>query len=428
MSMPTVSFLSLGCRVNQYEIRRFMEQLLPAAEIVPFGQPADVTIIDSCVVTRTAERDTRQMVHRARRASPRGILILTGCYVDIHPEASREIEPGVFVFSRGEKDAIPSWIGERFGMKDLPARDDAVHHAAGENAPWPAAGRPPLVVQTGCDRHCAYCIIPLARGPSVSRHLPDVVHELTRFFREPAAEVVISGINLGAWGADLHPRMKLAHLLQRLLDETPPGKRLRLGSIEPETIDEELLQLMNHPRLAPHFHVPLQGTTDAVLRSMGRPLDTAAYGELLAKLRARVPGCALGADVIVGFPGETGEQFEEGLAFVERCAFAYLHVFPFSPRPGTRAAAMPQLSPAVIRERAARMRALAERMKEDFLNAQEGSTVWVAIEKITDGGLAEGMADRFFSVRFPAAAGISGHLARVRLERREGDGFRGTAL
>ncbi len=423
MSRLTVSFLSLGCRVNQYEIRQFMERLQGEVEIVPFGQCADVTIIDSCVVTRTAERDTRQMVHRARRASPEGTVLLTGCYVDIHPEASRQIEPGVFVFGREEKSSIPAWIETHFGLQAPP--EPIFAEPEGES-PWPSAGRPPLVVQTGCDRRCAYCIIPLARGPSKSRPMEEAVRELERFFREPVSEVVLSGINLGAWGADLRPRAKLADLLRALLDATPPGRRLRLGSIEPETIDGDLLSLLDHPRLAPHFHVPLQGTTSEVLRAMRRPLDAAEYAGLVERLRARVPGCALGADVIVGFPGETGALFEEGLAFVEKCGFSYLHVFPFSPRPGTPAASMPQLPPAVIREHAARMRQLAERLRESFLQAQEGRTAQVAIEKITQDAVAEGMADRFFPVRFPVPPGfLRRELVQVRLVKREPDGYRG---
>lgn len=424
MSRLTVSFLSLGCRVNQYEIRRFMERLGSKVEIIPFGQPADVTIIDSCVVTQTAERDTRQMVHRARRFSPDGLIILTGCYVDIHPQTSRELEPGVFVFTREEKDTIPTWIEERFHLHF----DQCENKNYSIQALWPSAGRPPLVVQTGCDRRCAYCIIPLARGPSVSRPLPEILSDITRYFQDSVAEVVLSGINLGAWGADLHPRMKLADLLELLLETIPPGRRLRLGSLEPETIDDDLLQFVNHPRLAPHFHIPLQGTTHAVLQAMGRPVDIASYRAIIEKLRARVLGCALGADVIVGFPGETDELFEEGLAFVEECNFSYLHVFPFSPRPGTRAATLPQLPSHVVRTRAARMRALAAHMHENFLHIWENKTVLVAVEKTHENGVAEGMADRFFPVRFLLANHCPSHLVPVRLERRQGEGFWGMSL
>ncbi len=418
MVRPVVAFLSLGCRVNQYEIRRFIERLYPLVEITDFGRPADVTVIDSCVVTRTAERDTRQMIHRAKRASPDGIIALTGCWVDIRPDEAREIEPGVFVFPREEKASIPDWIAARFGLGEAPA-------ASGAPALWPSAGRPPLAVQTGCDNRCAYCVIPLARGPSVSRPAAEVLPELAAFFDGKVAEVVLSGINLGAWGRDLRPRAKLADLLAALLEATPPGRRLRLGSVEPETVDDDLLALLGHPRLAPHLHVPLQGTTDATLAAMRRPNRTTGFLDLLAAARRRAPGIAVGSDVIAGFPGETGEAFSDGLTFVEACGFSYLHVFPFSPRPGTLAATLPGLPAAVVKARAAALRTLAERLRGAFLEGQAGRIVRVAVETVLPDGRFTGMAGPFFPVRFAAPGADPSRLIEVCCDRRSPDGWEG---
>ncbi len=418
MIRPVVAFLSLGCRVNQYEIRRFIERLYPLVEVTDFGQPADLTVIDSCVVTRAAERDTRQMIHRARRFSPDGVILLTGCYVDIHPEAAQEIEPGVFVFPRERKAGIPEWIAHRFDLGPL-------QEIAGAPALWPSAGRPPLAVQSGCDNGCAYCVIPLARGPSVSRPEAEVLPELVSFFDGPVAEIVLSGINLGAWGRDLRPRRRLSELLATLLEHTPADRRIRLGSVEPETVDDELIPLLAHPRLAPHLHLPLQGTTDATLRAMRRPNRTDGYLRLLEAVRRAAPGCAVGADVIAGFPGETEGDFEAGLGFVQRCGFAYLHVFPFSARPGTAAAAMPGLPRAVVKERAARLRTLAHSMREDFLFGQAGAVVKVAVEELRSDGVATGMAGPFFPVRFETRGGPFSTLIDVACLTREGDGFTG---
>ncbi|PKN46219.1 MAG: tRNA (N(6)-L-threonylcarbamoyladenosine(37)-C(2))-methylthiotransferase MtaB [Deltaproteobacteria bacterium HGW-Deltaproteobacteria-17] len=418
MNRPVVSFLSLGCRVNQYEIRRFIERLYPLVDIIDFGQPADVTVIDTCVVTRTAERDTRQMIPRARRFSPEGLIVLTGCYVDIHPEPAREIEPGVVVFPRDRKAEIPGWIAGRFDLGPLV-------ETAGAPPLWPSAGRPPLMVQNGCDNRCAYCVIPLARGPSVSRPPEDVLAELDRFFADPVAEVVLSGINLGAWGRDLQPRREIAGLVARLLDRTPEGRRIRLGSVEPETVDPGLVALLGHPRLAPHLHLPLQGTTDTTLSAMRRPNRTGTYLELVASVRAAAPGCAIGADVIAGFPGETEEAFSDGLEFVRRCGFSYLHVFPFSARPGTAAASMKALPAEIVKARAARLRQVAAGLRASFLAGQQGRTVEVAVEETGADGVASGMAGPFFQVRFPALAPMSPGLVDVRCVRQEGDGFAG---
>ena len=418
MPRPVVAFLSLGCRVNQYEIRRFIERLYPLVEVTDFGRPADVTVIDSCVVTQTAERDTRQMIHRARRASPDGIIVLTGCYVDIRPEAARQIEPGVFVFSRDEKPSIPDWIATRFNLGEAPVASSAP-------ALWPSAGRPPLAVQSGCDNRCAYCVIPLARGPSVSRPAAEVLPELASFFAGGVAEVVLSGINLGAWGRELRPRAKLADLLAALLEATPQGRRLRLGSVEPETVDDDLLALFGHPRLAPHLHVPLQGTTDETLASMRRPNRTAGFFDLLEAARHRAPGLAVGSDVIAGFPGETEKAFLEGLSFVEICGFSYLHVFPFSPRPGTLAATLPGLPAAVVKARAAALRALADRLRGDFLDRLAGRIVEVAVEASLPDGRLTGMAGLFFLVRFVAPGADPSGLLAVRCDHRSPDGWEG---
>jgi len=420
MTRPVIAFLSLGCRVNQYEIRKFIEQLHPLVEVTDFGLPADLTVIDTCVVTKTAERDTRQMIHRARRFSPDGIILLTGCYVDIHPDAAREIEPGVFVFERAHKAEIPDWIARHFEL-------GALRETPGAPARWPSAGRPPLAVQNGCDNRCSYCVIPLARGPSVSRPADEVLPELATFFREEIAEVVLSGINLGAWGRDLRPRRKLSDLLEALLAQTPDRKRLRLGSVEPETVDDDLVALMAHPKLARHLHLPLQGTTDATLRAMRRPNRVGEYVDLVERVRRRCPGLAVGSDVIAGFPGETDEAFEDGLRTIEACGFAYLHVFPFSARPGTAAAALPALPPETVKARAAQLRALADGLREQFLSAQIGAVAQVAVEGIRTDGLASGMAGPFFPVRFLAPGISRSGLVEVRCLRREDDGFTGEA-
>ncbi len=391
MSFPVIALVHLGCRVNQYENRRIREELEGLVTFVPFGEPADVTVINSCVVTRTAERETRQMVHRARRFSPEGILVLTGCYPAIHPDRAEEIEPGVFVFPQEQKNAIAGWIRDRFLVSGI-----------GTSATSPEKahmGRPSLVVQNGCDHACSYCIIPVARGPSLSRPEGEVLEEFLRMWETPVAEIVLSGINLGLWGRDLRPARKLPDLVRLLLEHTPENRRIRLGSVEPDRIDPDLVSLVPHPKLAGHLHIPLQGTTDGVLSAMGRTGTTETFLQLLESLRRRLPDIALGTDVITGFPAETEDLFGQGLSFLEQCRFAYMHVFPFSLRPGTPAAGMKTLPKQVVRDRAAQVREVARRHREGFLAGWTGRTVKVAVEQ-TEGTWFQGMADAYFPVRF----------------------------
>ncbi|MBU1238107.1 MiaB/RimO family radical SAM methylthiotransferase [Myxococcota bacterium] len=390
MPSPRVSFYTLGCRVNQYETRRWMAQLPEEIAIVPITQTADIVVINSCLVTSQAERDTRQIIHRARRSNPEATIITTGCYVDLHDDTG-EIEPGMVIFSREEKDQIPAFILRHLGIE----------YSGPRELPGfaPAASRPPLLIQTGCDKRCAYCIIPHVRGASWSRPSEEIFRELTSM-AGTFGEVVLTGINLGSWQEGSH---SFGWLLEKLLDLLGDKTRIRMGSIEPEYVTDHVISLMSHERLAPHIHLPLQGTSNPVLRDMGRPGTVDAYRRLIDNILQVNPLVAVGADVIAGYPTETDEHHRAGMEFVRDMPLAYLHVFPYSSRPGTRAAQLKPLKSGVARERARELRTIDAGLRSAFLSGFVGRTVLVATERRLSGkNLHQGMAGEFFPVNFTA--------------------------
>ncbi len=415
MPPKTVSFYTLGCRVNQYETRRWMARIPPEVTIVPYGDPADVIVINSCLVTSQAERDTRQAVHRARRANPGATIVTTGCYVDLHDDTT-SLEPGLVVVERERKEDIPSIVAQLLGV--TPSMRMVLPGFA------PSASRPPLLIQTGCDKRCAYCIIPHARGASWSRPSTEILAELATMSKQ-YGEVVLTGINLGSWTEE---GRGFGWLLGRLLDELPAGTRIRMGSVEPEYVTDEVISHLAHPRLAPHIHLPLQATSDPVLRAMGRPNTTSQYEMLCHRILKVNPAMAIGADVIAGFPSETHEDHLAGARWLAGLPLSYLHVFPFSPRPGTRAARLEGLPKATVKARAADLRAEDARLRARFLAALQDTEVEVATERpLPETGWYQGMSGSFITVDFRSSAPPP-PLVRVRVDTVDSGAIQGEAL
>lgn len=365
---------NFGCRATQADGTALSSALAQRgyAETASAAQ-ADVVILNTCTVTSAADDDVRQTVRRVHRENPQARILVTGCYAQRAPEELAKM-PGVrWVIGNSHKVEIPDILdvpespvdfhGE-IRVGDIRAQLDFV------SAPVEDGGdrsRPNLKIQDGCNNVCSFCIIPSVRGRSRSASPEQVVQEV-RHLAERYREVVLSGINLGRWGRDVHRPQpyRLAGLIRRLLEETPID-RLRLSSVEPMDFSDELLELMAaSPRIAPHVHAPLQSGADSVLKRMKRRYRTRHYADRILKARRLMPDAAIGADVMVGFPGETDSEFEETQQFIESLPFTYLHVFTYSERPGTPAATAPQIPMPVRKERNRVLRELAARKNEEF--------------------------------------------------------------
>lgn len=413
--MKKVSFYTLGCRVNQYETRKIMEKLPLSVEIVPFGQDCDLTVINSCIVTKQAERESRQYISRARRHT-QGDVILTGCYVEVAFEPFDD--PHLMVCAGQDKTKIAEIICHKLGVSGEGRGFSLLQTVA----------RPSLLVQTGCNKKCTYCIIHTARGPAVSRNVHDIINEMKEIFRCGVDEIVLTGINIGSWGTDLPGKAPVSVLLKAMLEEVPDNKRLRMGSIEPEYVTPDLIELFQSDKLAPHIHLPFQSLADPVLRAMGRPNTVSEYIDTVRKLR-KVRDISVGGDIITGFPGETPEDHAQCMKNLEIIVPSYLHVFPYSPRQGTLAAEMRGYDHQTARERALEVRQLASIMKTRYLESLTGKTLLVVSERSLGEGHFMGTSGEFVSVSFESSDMIpSGQIVSVLIEKAEDGILRGRVI
>lgn len=401
--MATVAFMTLGCKVNQYETET-MEGLFRQAgyKTVPFTETADVYIINTCSVTMLGEKKSRQLVRRAQRQNEAALIAVTGCYAQLAPEVLESL-PGVrLVVGTRDRGRIVELV-EKAAAGDGVLRDvgDIMAADTFEDIPLfsaPARTRAFLKIQEGCQNFCSFCIIPYTRGPLRSRSLASVRQEAGKLLSAGFQEIVLTGIHLGAYGRDLKSGVTLVDAARTVLD-FDELRRLRLGSLESIELSPELFALLKSDRrFARHLHLPLQAGADPILRAMNRPYNTAAFSRLLEKVREAAPGIAVSTDVIVGFPGETDELFQKSLSFVQRQGFARVHVFPYSRRPGTPAAACPDQVPgAVKKERARLMQAVADEIAAAYHAAFLGATVPVLFET-TKNGIADGLTDTYIRV------------------------------
>jgi threonylcarbamoyladenosine tRNA methylthiotransferase MtaB len=392
---------------------------------------ADVVVVNSCSVTAEADREARAFIRRAHRANPEAKIVVTGCYAQRAPEELAGMAGVAAVIGNSHKALAPQIILNLSGAAVMQARpvseglvrvesllagavpvwaDDGFAHSFLEEAPLVpgAQTRPNLKIQEGCGNRCTFCVIPLTRGPSRSLRAVEVLRQVEGFVAAGGNELVLSGINLGRWGRDLTPRATFAGLVRKILERTGLP-RLRLSSIEPMDWDDELIGLMvefGGRRLARHAHLPLQSGSDAVLRRMHRRYRPWHYAEKAESLlRAAGPELTLGADVMVGFPGETNAEFEETLAFVRALPFGYLHLFPFSPRPGTRGWALHEqlpVAPALVDERMAALRALAaektEMHRRRFVGREMGAITLHTPAALAARGCTAALTENFLPV------------------------------
>lgn len=380
-----ISLATLGCKVNHYDSAAMAELLRREGhEIVPFPSPADLYVVNTCTVTAKTDYQSRQLVRRIRRIGGNAPVIVTGCYAQTNPDALAALEGVTLVLGNGEKPRLNRWIG------DLPSKGPSVHVGDMERerecfsppvAGLPGRTRAFLKIQDGCNGRCSYCIIPRARGRSRSLPQEEVLHRMDHLSGAGFRETVLTGIHLGCYGEDLTPRTDLLDLLRRI-EERGGMERLRLSSIEPAEITGELISFWKESSLlCRHAHIPLQSGSDAVLGRMGRPYDRAFFKNLVESLVTAMPDMAVGVDVMAGFPGEGEEDFRSTVALLRELPIAYLHVFPYSKRPGTEALALAGHVPEEVKkERAAELRSLSVEKRVSFAAEYVGKPLSVLVE------------------------------------------------
>ena len=396
-----VAIYTLGCKVNQYETQAMEQELLRRGHmLVPFESAADAYIVNTCSVTAVSDKKSRQMIRRCRKLNENAVVAACGCYVQTHPDEAATLALDL-IAGTGDRMAFLDLLEQAAREKEpVMLLDNALHRRQFEVLP--AGGmkertRAMLKVEDGCVNFCTYCIIPYARGPVRSLPLETAAAQTRQLRAEGYRELVLTGIEISSWGHDLKNGSNLIDLLEAV--STAAGDmRLRLGSLEPRTITEDFCRRAARlPNLCPHFHLSLQSGCDATLKRMNRRYDTARFYESVTLLRRYFDHVAVTTDLITGFPGETEEEFAQTLAFIEKCGFAAMHIFPYSIRPGTKAAAMPQLAAAVKEERAARAAQVAHGMRQAYLAGCVGKTYPVLFEQEKD-GLYTGHAPNYAEV------------------------------
>jgi threonylcarbamoyladenosine tRNA methylthiotransferase MtaB len=417
MTAPAPDIITFGCRLNTYESE------VMRAHAAKAGLD-DAIIVNTCAVTAEAVRQARQAIRRARRERPEARIVVTGCAAQIDPDVFVRMPEVDCVIGNEEKlhartfeEIGRSGANEKVRVNDImDVRETAGHLVAG----FEGRTRAFVQVQNGCDHRCTFCIIPYGRGNARSVPAGAVVEQVRALVANAYREVVLTGVDITSYGSDLPGHPRLGNLVARVLKLVPELERLRLSSIDSVEADEALLTLMaEEPRLMPHLHLSLQSGDDMILKRMKRRHSRDDVIRLCADLRAARPDIVFGADIITGFPTETDEMFRNTLDLVRECELTWLHVFPFSPRPGTPAARMPQLKSAVIKERAAHLRVLGEAQVAAHLSARTGSYARVLMEREGE-GRTEGFAP--VTVTGPARPG---EIIRVRLTTHDGSRFFG---
>ena len=424
--MRKIAFYTLGCKVNQSDTAS-MEGIFRRAgyEVVDFGSPADVYLINTCVVTNTGQRKSRQIINRAVRHNPLSLIVVTGCYPQTAPEEVRAIAGVDVIIGNQERARIVELVEQALENKQTEILDNVQKMTVDTKFEELGVGtetdktRAFLKIQEGCNQYCTYCIIPYARGPLRSRSLESIRSEVAKLVEAGYKEVVLIGIHLGCYGKELAKEGKhitLYDAVQAVLS-VEGMCRVRLGSLESVEVEPRLLELMaNEPRLCKHLHLPLQSGCDKILQAMHRPYDTVRFTQLLQQIRAQVPDVAITTDIIVGFPGETEEDFATTLAFAEKCGFAKMHIFPYSKRKGTPAEKMPnQVDEAVKSERAARLAVVDEKLHQTMLQQMVGKTEEVLFEQPVDAVYMEGLCGPYLRVVVPGTSELANTIAQVKI-------------
>lgn len=430
--MKKAASFALGCKVNQYESEAIAELFAEKGyEIVGIDEEADVYVINTCTVTNFGDKKSRQLIRKVKRQNENAIVAVVGCYAQTAPKELMEIAGVNLVIGTKDRAQIVEMV-EQYDrangvenhvsdiMKERVFEPLSIQKLANRTRAY-------LKIQDGCSQYCSYCIIPYARGPIRSREPQEVVAEVKRLAENGFKEVVLTGIHVASYGKDRRDTSLLDILKQ--VHEVEGIERIRFSSIEPNVVTEEFAQTMAAlPKVCDHFHLSLQSGCDKTLKEMNRKYDTEKYRQAAATLRKYLPKVALTTDIIVGFPGETEEDFRESYAFAEEIGFAKIHVFPYSPKRGTPAAARKdQLLNAVKSERSHTLIQLSDRMAADFLADAVGTDEEVLYERAVGDGIYEGHTTNYMKVHGRSEADLTNRIAKTRITRAEGEMLFGDA-
>ncbi len=379
-TLPTVAIENHGCKLNQSDVQELGRQFTSAGfRLASWDGPADVYVLNTCTVTHVADAKARQAVRAVHRRNPSALVVVTGCYAERAPGEVASIDGAQLVVGNRDKAQL---VDQVLAARGQAGAGSAASGVSPQAMPPAARTRAMAKIQEGCNQVCAYCIVPKVRGRERSIPQQSLVGQVQDLASQGYREVVLTGTQLGSYGFD-RPGESLKGLLTALLQETTV-ERLRVSSLQPQEIDQELLHLWRNPRLCPHFHVPLQSGSDSVLQRMGRRYDSATFSGAVDLIHRSLPGASVTTDVIAGFPGETDDEFQQTLALCEGADLAWMHVFPYSRRPGTTATYLAgRVEPAVKRERVARMLLLSDRKELAFLRDQVGTVQHVLWEDET---------------------------------------------
>lgn len=433
-TIKTVSFKTLGCKLNQSESDAIMTRFLENQYLIqPFGAEVDLTIINTCTVTNDADSKSRATIRRAIRNSPRGRVVVTGCYAQVKPEDIQSIEGVDLILGNDEKYHIFDHLDKlNQGKLDEPltiVNDEGEFATVSEDGFISATSRTRafLKIQEGCDYYCSYCIIPFARGKARSRPFDQTVDEARKLVDQGYREIVLTGINIGTYQTD-DVKHNLVDLLAAL-EHINGLDRLRISSIEPNTVTDELLQMVaESSTICDHLHIPLQSANDDQLLAMNRKYCLEEYANLMERFRHFLPRAALGTDVIVGFPGETAAHFEQTAAFIRAQPFTYLHIFRYSPREGTAAAKFENpVDFNEVKHRSAILHQTGQILKSNYARRSAGKTLPVLLDEWRD-GFASGYTRNYLRVQVPTEDDLTHAILPVKLIRWENGAFIGKLL
>ena len=421
-----VAFHTLGCKVNQHD-SAIMAALFQDAgyEVVDFNDLADVYVVNTCTVTHLSDRKSRQMIRHAARENPAATIVVCGCYAQTAKAELEALDEVDLIIGTNERhkvvEAVETFRQDHVKTAYMADDEELFYYEDLPHERVSGMTRAYVKIQEGCDQFCAYCAIPYARGPLRSRSEQDTIDEINMLVERGYKEVILTGIHIGAYGRGVKDETcDLTGLCRRILDETAI-ERLRIGSLEGIEITDALIEMIaSDERMAKHLHLPLQSGCDRTLSAMRRPYDTEQFREMMRRIRGKVPNIAITTDLMVGFPGETDEDFKESLVFCNDIAFSAMHIFKYSMRSGTPAAAMPdQIDPQIKERRAKQMADVAQKNKLDYERRFVGQTLRILVEEQTKDGLWTGHSSNYLLVTFPSENIRSGDFVDVKITSAE---------
>lgn len=423
--MRSVSFCTLGCKVNQYETEAMITLFKDKGYVIKsFDEVCDIYVINTCTVTGTGERKSRQMIGRAHKKNPDALICVAGCYSQVAPDEIRKLEGVGIVIGTKDRNRIVELAEEYFETgTQTDVVSDIMKNREYEKlwiTSYEDKTRAFVKIEEGCTEFCSYCIIPYARGPVRSRPTDDITKEVKTLGKNGYREIVLTGIHIGSYGKDLKDVSLIDAI--KAVDEVACIERIRLGSVEPRVLDESFVsEISKIGKLCDHFHISLQSGCDKTLKNMNRKYTTAEYKKAVERLRSVFNRPAITTDIITGFPGETIEDFEASLAFMEEIGFSEVHVFPYSPRKGTKAAEMDgQVEKRERERRAGIMIERAKQLHEKYVNSFVGEKVKVLFERSCEAGVYEGHMTNYIKVRVKSDADLSHKISEVLLKEYDG--------